>query len=145
MKLEFYSTAKDGTIGRGVRKEIKKCFESLEGKKVVITVDKVKKSRSDQQNRYLHLAFSIFKDGLNELGNDFSMGEVKELLKYKFLKTEVFNEKTGETIGQRVKGTAELTTTEMSEFIDKMILYAKEDFNLTIPLPSQNIRINYND
>jgi len=143
MEGKYYSDAKNGKLSKRASQDIKKHIEALEGFRIVITVDKVKKSRSAQQNRYLHLAFGIFKDGLNDLGNTFTMAEVKELLKYKFLKTEVVNESTGEIIGERVKGTAELTTSEMSDFVGHMIQYAIEEFEITIPLPDENLTINY--
>jgi len=142
MKLEFYGTVKNGKISKRTSMDIKEYIESLEGKRVMITVDRVKKSRSAQQNAYLHLMLNILKEGINDLGNTFSMIQIKEMMKYKFLKIEEVNEDTGEIIGERIKGTAELTTVEMSEFVNNVIEYAREEFNLTIPLPDTQLTID---
>ena len=142
MKLEYFTTPKDGIIGKKVGGEIRHQLKSLEGKRVKITVEKVKKSRSLAQNAYMHLMFTIFKDALNDLGNEFNMPQVKEMLKLKFLKTEVVNEDTGETIGERVRHTSELTTTELNVFIEDVIRYGAEEFNVTIPFPNEQLTID---
>jgi len=84
--------------------------------------------------------FTIFKTSLNDLGNDFTMEEVKEICKYKFGLTDVLNKQTGEVIGQRIKGTHEMSKTEMIEFIESVIRYAAECFDIILPYPSEQIK-----
>lgn len=97
--------------------------------------------RTSPQNRYLHLLFTIFQKELNELGNEFTMQEVKDLCKYKFLKTEVFNTDSGEVIGERIKGTSELTKEDLNVFIGQIIRWAADMFHIILPYPSEQMEI----
>lgn len=119
-----------------LNRELKEFFS---GKRVHIVISKFQATRSGQQNRYMHLLFTIFKDALNDLGNEYTMSEVKELCKYKFLTIEVFNEATGEIIGQRIKGTSELTKVEMMEFIESIIRWAADTFHIVLPYPNEQL------
>lgn len=142
-KQEFISTATGGNVGAITRKAIYKCLQSLDGERVIITIDKCSKQRSYEQNRYIHWLFKTFAEALNDLGNEFQMEEVKQLCKLKFLTIEVVNEATGECIGSRIKGTAECTTTELNEFFEKVIIWAKEFFNITLPYPGEIMMLHF--
>ncbi len=117
IRLTYISEIKNGKLQPNVTRRLLNDFRQWEGKKVLLSVEKLRSKRSIKQNAYLHLAFTIIKEGLNDLGNDFSVLEIKELLKYKFLLTEVFSEKTGEIFGQRIRGTSELSKEELCDFI----------------------------
>jgi len=112
----------------------------FEGKEVTIRVEKKTKKRTLSQNAYMHLMFTIFKNKLNELGNTFTMENVKEMMKVKFLLVDEHNVETGELIGQWVKDTSQLTTTEMTVFIDEVIQYAAETFHIELPYPNEQLR-----
>lgn len=141
--MEFYSDIRDGRLQSNISKQIKDFLPSLENKRVVIKIDKVKSNRSLAQNSYLHLLFTMFKDALNELGNNYTMEEVKELCKAKFSLIDVVNESTGECIGQRIKGTHEMGKVEMCEFVEKIIIWAASYFNITLPYPNENVTFNF--
>ena len=144
-KLEIISTVTNCRLSANATKLIRKSIEGFEGKKVLITVERFSGKRSNQQNKYIHVMFSILTEGLNELGNEFSMLEVKEMMKYKFAKCEVINESTGEVIGERIKGTSEMTKLELGSFIDNVVRYALQEFNIVIPLPNESIEIDYEE
>jgi len=137
MKYIFYGKTIDGKPKISRRSELDEVLQSFDGKEFQITVEKKKKSRSNQQNRYLHALFTIFRNELNALGNRFTMEQVKELCKAKFATIDVVNEATGEVIGQRIKGTSEMTTTELNEFIESVIEWAATMFHIVLPYPNE--------
>ena len=138
-KLELYSTVKDGKLQPSTTKQILKCLQGYEGKRVIVTIEKLSSKRSSQQNRYLHLLFTIFTEELNELGNEFTMMEVKDLCKAKFALIDVFNEKTGEVLGQRIKGTSAMNKTELSDFVESVIRWAADSFGIVLPYPNEQL------
>jgi len=140
MKTELISSVKGGELQPTVTKQLLHILGGLEGKKVIITIEKLTAKRSLQQNKYMHLLFSIFTESLNELGNNFTTKEVKELCKAKFTLVDVANEHTGEILGQRVKGTSEMNKEELGIFIDKVIQWASE-FNIKLPLAGEQLLI----
>lgn len=142
-KIEFFSTVKSGRLQPNTTKNILKALEGLDGKRVCITIEKLSSKRSLQQNKYIHYLFTSFMDGLNELGNDFTMDEVKELCKAKFALIDVVNESTGEIIGKRIKGTSEMTKIELNEFFENIIHWAAETFNITLYYPNEVIEIDF--
>lgn len=142
MKIEFISPVKNGRLQPTTSKAIAKTLEGFEGKRIIITINKQSSKRSGQQNRYLHLTFTILTDSLNELGNSFTMPEIKELLKAKYAMIEVFNTKTGEVIGQRIKGTSEMNKTELSVFIDSIIRWAA-DFGIVLLYPNESFELDF--
>jgi hypothetical protein len=142
MKQEFISLIKDGKLQPSTTNNILKVLSGLEGKRVRITLEKVSAKRSLQQNAYLHLLFTIFTESLNELGNDFTMDEVKELCKAKFALIDVMNKDTGECLGQRIKGTSEMTKTELNLFIENIIRWAADYFSIVLPYPSEQLQVS---
>jgi hypothetical protein len=142
MTAEFFSTVNQGNLQSNTRQLIANEIKKFEGKRVHITIKKVQSTRSGQQNRYIHALFTIFTKELNELGNDFTMTEVKELCKAKFSQVEVVNQETGEVIGTRIKGTHEMSKGELNEFIEKVIRWAADMFSITLPYPNEEMLLN---
>ena len=142
MKQEFISLIKDGKLQPSTTNNILKVLSGLEGKRVRVTLEKVSAKRSLQQNAYLHLLFTIFTESLNELGNEFTVDEVKELCKAKFALIDVMNKETGECLGQRIKGTSEMTKTELNLFIENIIRWAADYFSIVLPYPSEQLEVS---
>jgi len=140
MEVVAFGKITDGVLTISSRKSFDNELKGLKNGMVSITV-KRKNQRSLQQNAYLHLLFTIFKNELNRLGNEFTMEQVKELCKAKYLLIDVVNESTGECIGQRIKGTHELSKVEMMEFIENVIRWAAEMFHITLPYPNEQTEI----
>ena len=140
MKAEFISIVKDGRLGRITANRIAKELQGHEGKRVLITIDKCSAKRSNAQNAYLHLLFTLLTDELNALGNSFKMLEVKSLMKTKFLLIDVVNEETVEVIGERIKGTSECNKEEISEFIENVIRWAAE-LQIVLPYPNEQLNL----
>ena len=140
--MEVFALGKiqDGVLTINSRKAFDKELSTLKNGLVTITV-KRRNQRSLAQNAYIHLLFTIFKNELNQLGNEFKMEQVKDIAKAKFLTVDVVNESTGECIGQRVKGTHELSKVEMMEFVENVIRWAADMFHITLPYPNEQIEM----
>ena len=141
IKTEIYCNVENGKVISN-RKLLSDTLSTFKGR-VIITIESAKKKRSGQQNRYLHAAFTILsKELINYTGDErFTAAMVKEIVKCKFLTVDMINESTAEVIGTRIKSTTELSTFEMNEFIENMIRWAAEQFNINIPYPNENLEL----
>jgi len=128
MKQEYISTVKEGKLQMNVSKMIAHILSKFEGKRVIITIEKLSSKRSSQQNRLLHMHIGILA---KEFG--FTLEEMKSALKTKFLITDKVCEKTGE-IMQYIKDTSALSKDEFSEFIERVIQFGAE-YGVILPLP----------
>jgi hypothetical protein len=101
-----------------------------------------KNTRSSQQNRYFHgVIVEMFYQFLRDQDYDAASPEAaKGFLKAKFLLHELVNPETGEVIGRRVKSTAELSSEEFGDFIDRARAWLADFFGLVIPDPDQDWR-----
>ena len=141
-KLTFISRVKSGKLQPNTGKQLVKAIEANEGKNVIITIEKLSAKRSIQQNKYIHVMFTQFTEALNDLGNEFTMEEVKDLCKAKFALIDVVNEATGEVIGQRIQGTHEMKKDELSTFIDSVINWSASFFNIKLYYPNEEMLID---
>jgi hypothetical protein len=141
IKTEIYCNVENGKVISN-RKLLSDTLSTFKGR-VIITIESAKKKRSGQQNRYLHAAFTILsKELINYTGDErFTAAMVKEIVKCRFLTVDMINESTAEVIGTRIKSTTELSTFEMNEFIENMIRWAAEQFNINIPYPNENLEL----
>jgi hypothetical protein len=164
MKSTFFSTVKDGKLQKNTTLNILQCLAPLEGKRVVVTIEKQKSSRSLQQNKLYWVYIDILS---KELGH--SKDEMHELVKYKFLKLKRFmsvvngksvilaledgiyvDVSTGEIYDiekvepyDKIGSTATLTKSEFIEFIDSLIIWAQDFLGITLPHPEEQQIINY--
>lgn len=138
MKHEFITSVNKGKLGAITSKQIKTTIEKYEGYRIILTIDKCSSKRSNQQNSYIHFLFSVLTDALNDLGNELNMLEVKDMMKAKYLLVDVVNEKTGEVLGQRIKGTSECTTVELNDFFENVIRWASE-LGIVLPYPNEKL------
>lgn len=121
------------------RKLFGQCLRSFNGKAVTVTLERKKKKRSSPQNRFLHgPVLDILQAGLIDAGYNEARSKewVKDLVKYKFLKTESVSQITGEVI-EVVRGTSELTTSEFMDFMEDVTQWAAEFLGIEIPDPGQ--------
>jgi hypothetical protein len=141
IKTEIYCNVENGKVISN-RKLLTDTLATFSGR-VLITIQKAKKIRSGQQNRYLHATFTILsKELINYTGDErYTAAMVKDIVKCKFLTVDMINESSGEVIGTRIKSTTELSTLEMNEFIENTIRWAAEQFNITIPYPNENLQL----
>jgi hypothetical protein len=143
MKAEFFSPVKQGKLQPSTRKAIAETLRGFEEKRVRIVIERVSAKRSIQQNRYLHLLFTIFADGLNEMGNEFTREQVKEMCKAKFAvqEVEIISPISGEIVYEkRIRGTSEMNKLELMEFIEKVQRWAIEFFGIYLPAVDEQLK-----
>lgn len=107
-------------------------------------IEKYFGQRSSNQNRYLHgIVIPLVLEGLRDTGHNEvkDVHDAKKVIKSLFLKRKVVNENTGEVITEIVKDTHDLSTKEMSDFIDQVVQWAAEYLSITIPAPNQQLTI----
>lgn len=143
MKITITSNVINGNLKRN-RSQILETIKSFEGKDVLITFEKPKKKRSNNQNSYYWgIVIVLIKSALKDTGNNLNTNDVHDLLRLKFLKETIsIKEETGEVI-ERVKSTTELTTSQFMDYIAEIQQFAAEYFDVIIPDPNTEIILNF--
>lgn len=73
-------------------------------------------------------------------GETISIDETHEFCKDKLLKKPVYNRETGELMGHTEPSLATMDHDQVSEYIEKLIKFAGEYFNIDIPIPLRAAR-----
>jgi hypothetical protein len=108
--------------------------KAFEGKRVSIVLKKHVKTRSGNQNRFLHGVFFLaLQEGLSSAGVDLSLEQVKEFFKERFGEIELIAEPNGDKF-TIPKSTATYTAIEMERAMEK----ARAHFAPWFPLPFPN-------
>ena len=141
MKSEITTSIRNGMFDRNIN-TVTNAMKSFEGKEVVITFDKPKKKRSNNQNSfYWGVLIPLMQSGAKDLwGEVWSIDKAHKHLSNKFVFHESVNEKNG-LITQTPKSTTELTTTGWEVFMTEIRIYLLEDFDINAPEPNQEIKL----
>jgi hypothetical protein len=145
MKLMYVGRIQEGklliTNRRKFSRELKEAFE---GKRVRLTIEKIKKKRSSQQNRYLWgCVYEIAQEAFSEQGHiGVTKDEVHEFLKNRFLSNgkEVASRETGEVI-KMGSTTTTLSTVEFMDYVTQIQQFFSEFFNVNIPDPHEQLTL----
>lgn len=123
MNLIFRGIVKQGKIKLDAPDKYLVYLSGLEGKRVELTLQKERKSRTLSQNAY------YFGVVIEILGQHFGYepDEMHEALKLKFLKKHEDSDLV--TVGSTTK----LTTAEFGEYLDKIIRWAATEYQCYIP------------
>jgi hypothetical protein len=142
MNYEIISEVKNGTLTRN-KNLIKDAIQTFEGKKIVIKIEKAKKKRSTQQNRFYHgVIIPIVQNCLKEAGHIMTNESTHDLIKLKFLKEALFvNKETGEVI-ERIKSTTELSTSQFMDLLAEINNFTFEYFGVSLPSPNDDLTLN---
>jgi hypothetical protein len=81
-------------------------------------------TRSLPQNALFHSMVAEITEFINSKGHSYTNEQMKELLKYKFLGTESIVAWDGTVIEGQIRKTSNLSTGEMSHFIDEVLDWA---------------------
>ena len=142
MNYEIRSEVKNGTLTRNVNL-IKDAIQTFEGKQIIIKIEKAKKKRSTQQNRFYYgVIIPIVQNCLKEAGHVMTNENTHDLIKLKFLKETLFvNEDTGEVI-ERIKSTTELSTSQFMNLLAEINNFTFEYFGVSLPSPNDDLTLN---
>lgn len=110
------------------------------GRHAVVTIDIESRKRSVQQNHYYYgVVISLIQEALrDEWGESLTKEETHELLKQHCNWKELVNNDTGESL-KIPQSTADLTTMEFEEFLERCRRFAFEYLNVSIPLPNEQV------
>lgn len=142
MKIQIRTNVINGILKRN-RNQILETIKSFEGKDLLITFEKPKKQRSNNQNRYYHgVLIPILQNCIKESwGEIWSREKTHDFCKLQFNFIERVNESTGEIV--RVpKSTTENTTTDQEDLHFEIRNFIREWFNTEVPLPNEDITLN---
>jgi hypothetical protein len=119
-------------------------IKQFEGMDVLLTFEKPKKKRSNNQNSYLWgLLYPLTQNAIkNEWGEVWSKEKVHEFYKLHFNYTEKVNEETSEVV-KIPKSTTENTTSQQEDYHTQIRQFLKEWFNVDAPLPNEDITLNF--
>lgn len=135
--LTYYGNVTlDGTLklpGAKIRNEVR----VFTGKEIEVIFRRKRKHRSDPQNRYYWgVVVEMIRAGMKEMGDKVTPNQVHEFLKWRFLRTQKIDEATGEVLYEYAGSTADLSTVEFSEYVEKCCQFAAEFLGVSIPLPT---------
>lgn len=138
MKLEFFGHVVDGILKIHYRSLFDSLLSNFNGKQVEIIIQRKRKKRSNNQNRYYWgCLIPYIQQGLSETqGEWLTIDAVHEFLKANFNYKEIVNQNGGEVIKMPVS-TTELSTIEFEEYQDRCRIFADEFLNIIIPLPNE--------
>lgn len=124
---KFKIIVKEGVVSFENEKRRSSFLSSLKDGEYEEVIRKPKKSRSNQQNAYLHgVILQIISE---EIGD--SIEEVKSAMKYKFLRH------TTRAGLETIRDTSSLSTVEFEEFNENCRRWSAEFLNTYIPLPNE--------
>lgn len=119
-------------------------LKHYEGCTIDITFKKRSNKRSNHQNSYYFgVIVTIMRNCIKEeWGEIWSLNETHEFLKANCNFEEKINEDTGEVL-RKTKSTTENDTKNQEEFHEKCRQLAYNFFNTTIPLPNEDVELNF--
>ena len=122
---------------------IANAVKHFEGKNVEVIIKMKRKYRSSPQNAYYFgVIIPIAVNAIyNEWGEIWSKEKTHDFFKNRFLFDERVNEQTAEII-QTPKSTTDNSTIEQEQYHLKCVEFLKEWFNVEVPLPNENIKID---
>lgn len=139
--LTAYANIKDGKLILANKKRFAQDLGSFKDCAVELTIRK-KNRRSSPQNRYLWgVVYKEVEIRLKQLGNDVNADVVHEFLKGKFLQVPMIGE-GGEVIENLPGSTADLNKEEFALYVDKIIEWAAQFLEITIPSPGEVLTLD---
>ena len=125
MKIKLFGEVKNNKLHLENRDYFDNVIKSFNDKKVTLTIEQYKKTRSDNQNRYY---WGVIIELLrNELG--YTADEMHDALRLKFLRVR------GKV--DTIKSTAKLSTVEAEEYYSQIRIWASSELNVQIPEPNE--------
>lgn len=143
--FKFTGEVKDGKLTLDKKDKFTSHMKEFEGQKIELTLRKAVKSRSNAQVRYYFgVMVKMIQREFKELGTQLTIDEVHDFLKSMFLFREIVNEQTSEIykVPMSLSTAGEVSTFNMSEYIDNVQRWASENLNLYIPSPNEDFVVD---
>jgi hypothetical protein len=136
--IEFVCPVIDGRLPERDARRVGEAIRKLSGKRVVVSVAEVKKTRSTLQNRYYWgCVVKLITDAFRDAGNMVNSDDVHDFLKAEVGKlSQVLVTVEGEVF-RGPGSTTKLTTTEFSNYIEAVKAWAADRLDLKIPSPDE--------
>lgn len=135
MKNEYIIELKDGKVNPIILEKLNKDFYGVKDCRLRISAEKFRSKRSDQQNRWYWACVTILS---KEIG--YRKDELHEIIKFKMLRKSKVDPSTGECF-EYIGESSSLNKTEFGEFVDGLIQWAAEVFNVILPYPETQLTI----
>jgi hypothetical protein len=133
--ISIQSDVKNGEIEPSILAHLLRCIKAFEGKRVSIVLKEYVKTRSGNQNRFLHgYLLPALRNMFRDAGSDLSAEQVKELFKQEFGVREVVTLPNGNLI-EILKSTAKYTTVEFEHSMERARAWAAQ-YGVQLPFPS---------
>ena len=142
--ISITSEVKNGRLTRN-RSLLTDAVKSFEGKTIEIIVKRKRKTSSDPQRKYYWaVLIPIIKQAIKyQWGEIYSKEQTNEFLKMQFAFDEKVNEATGEILRIPKSPTNQMSAFQREIFHEQCRNLAKEYFGVIIPLPNEDLQINY--
>ena len=125
-KISYIGTVKKGVLSITGLDAFKRDLSTLDGD-VSIVVSDGEKNRTGKQNAYYWKCLTIFGDHIG-----YTKDEMHEICRYKFLLMDA-------GAMPYLESTTDLGVKEFVEYMDKIIKWAFEGFNVSLPSPDEKI------
>ncbi len=141
MKLIAEARIRNGKMEFKQRSVFLSDIERLKDGDYVVSVERKKKKRSIDQNKYYWgVVVPMVKHGLLDIGYRITTEGTHEYLKSEFNIKEIVNERTGEIL-KTIGSTTEMSTVDMLNYFDTIRQWSSEYLGVYIPEPSEQLRI----
>jgi hypothetical protein len=146
MKIQIRTNVLNGKFKRNIN-QILDAVKNFEGKDCMFTIEKVKKTRSNDQNSYYWgVCMPIVQNGLKDATGEFRTSEnihYNILLKMFAPEREIINTDTGECIREKISS-SEMSTSQFMDYIAEIQKWAAEFLGIQIPDPNENLTLELN-
>jgi len=147
MKIQIRTSVLNGKFKRNIN-QIVDAVSGFEGKDCLFTIERIKKNRSNQQNKfYWGVCLPLVQNGLKEATGEYRTMEnihYNILLKMFAPEKELINIESGEVISEKISS-SEMSTTEFMEYILEIQRWSAEFLNVIIPDPNTETTLNFNE
>jgi hypothetical protein len=147
MKIQIRTNVLNGKFKRNIN-QILDAVKNFEGKDCMFTIEKVKKTRSNDQNSYYWgVCMPIVQNGLKDATGEFRTSEnihYNILLKMFAPEREIINTDTGECIREKISS-SEMSTSQFMDYIAEIQKWAAEFLGVDIPNPNEETTLNFNN
>ena len=147
MKIQIRTNVLKGKFKRNIN-QILDAVASFEGKDCIFSIEKVKKTRSNNQNAYYWgVVLPIVQSGLKDCWGEFRTTKNihYNILLSKFApENEIVNIETGECINEKISS-SEMSTSQFMDYISEIQKWSAEFLGVDIPNPNEATELNFNN